>query len=275
MSEKDNYFGKKNNDLEEYIQLFDKLNPAGPVDFKSLLNTYTRDRPPSFDAFEKIDLVEKFDKGPCPVPDNSRKALKVANMIRRAFRKMLETYVPLSEYDLTLPLKVVSVGCGSSVEAFALSGYFGRKLYGSNSLDVHFTGIDSDEKMVELARRNHTTIRFTNYELEPWPNYTFIHADAREVRPECDILLARHPNIIQLPFVWEEIFENNGLKQGGLLISTEYSEWEYKNCLEPALRRTGYEIKHGGPNIHAITFESINGDRNSAFDKMVIVARKK
>lgn len=273
MSDQQNQGGKS--ELEQYITII-----------QSLLKPQVDERGPATDIEKIIDVLQNdifeknavFNHGKVP-PSHYQlmRGARITGIIRKAFRKMLETYAPLDKYAASLPARIVSAGCGPSTEAFALSGYFGRKPFGYDSLEVRFTGIDANEKVIETAKKEHLRSHPDDFGKTPMPNYTFIHGDAREVRPECDILLARHPNIAQLPQVWEEIFATNGLKQGGLLITTEYGEWEFENRLKPAIARTGYSIDYSGKNIHAVPFTALGGEYlpgNPAYDKMVIIARK-
>ena len=65
---------------------------------------------------------------------------------RKAFMKMLETYVPQVGYSAPQNPRILNLGCGECYEGFVSSGYFGGKPYGSDPEDVLLVGIDIDAK---------------------------------------------------------------------------------------------------------------------------------
>lgn len=197
---------------------------------------------------------------------------------RNAFRKMLETYVPQIEYSAPQHPRILSLGCEKCYEAFVLSGYFGGKPDGSDSEDVLLVGIDLNEKVIESVRIDYQTqdakIHFP-WTKKPANNYKFIHGDATQLRQlvddEFDIVVARHPNVFEIPETWYTIFkESNGLmRPEGLFIATSFSDKEHK-MLEDQVQKIGYKIALSTPNAYAIP----SSHEKISFDRNVLLARK-
>lgn len=196
---------------------------------------------------------------------------------RKAFRKMLETYVPQVGYSAPEHPRIIDLGCEKCYEAHVLSGYFGGKPYGFDSEDVLVVGIDVDEKEIERARRDYSKPDFSERITKrvEQPNYRFIHGDARQLRQlvddEFDIVVARHPNVSQIPDTWYTIFkESNGLmRPDGLFLATSFSDIEHE-MLEEQVQKAGYKIALSTPNAYAIP----TSHKEVSIDRKVLLARK-
>src|SRR3989344_5263664 len=178
---------------------------------------------------------------------------------RKAFRRMLETYVPQTGYSTPEHPRILNLGCGKCYEAFVLSGYFGGKPDGYDSEDVILVGVDIDAKNIERAKQEYTKPDFSE-RITKWveqPNYRFIHGDARRLREfvddEFDVVVARHPNVAEIPDIWYTIFrESNGLmRPEGLFLATSFSDIEHQT-LEEQVQKAGYKITLSTPNAYAI-----------------------
>lgn len=118
---------------------------------------------------------------------------------RKAFRQMLEAYVPQVGYSAPSSPRILDLGCGRCYEAHVLSSYFGNQPHGFGSKDVFVVGIDINEKEIKKAREEYAEQDFSEKitKYVERPNYKFIHGDARNLREliegEFDIIVARHP----------------------------------------------------------------------------------
>lgn len=151
---------------------------------------------------------------------------------RKAFRRMLETYVPQVGYSAPDSPRILNLGCGICHEAFVLSGYFGGKPYGYESQDAFVVGIDVDKRAIERDRERHKTDDFSTCKFVEKPNYQFIHGDARRLRElvngEFDVVVTRHPEILHNTEVWRQIYGEVSQvhKTGGLLLASFYMATE-------------------------------------------------
>ena len=208
------------------------------------------------------------------------KALEAAKKIgkgRKAFRRMLETYVPQTSYSVPQNPKILNLGCGICYEAFVLSSYFGNQPDGFSSKDVLVVGIDIDEKEIERAKDHYKSPDFSE-KITKWvepPNYKFIHGDARRLRElvddEFDVVVARHPNVAEIQDDWYKIFKESYeiMKPEGFLIATSFSDIEH-GMLEELIKKVGYKIALSSSNLHAIPTDH----KDVSIDRKVLLARK-
>jgi len=190
---------------------------------------------------------------------------------RKAFRQMLETYVPQVGYSAPQNPRILNLGCGVCYEALVLSSYFGNRPNGFDSEDVFVVGIDIDEKKIERARNEYLEPDFSEKitKLVEQPNYRFIPGDARKLKElvegEFDIIVARHPNVAEIPDTWQTIFGESYklMRLSGLFIATSFSDIEHK-MLEEQIQKAGYKIALSVSNMYAIptSHEKVSIDRN-------------
>ena len=197
---------------------------------------------------------------------------------RKAFRRMLETYVPQVGYSSTPKPRILNLGCGECYEAHVLSGYFGNQPDGFSSEDVLVVGIDVDEEAIERARTEYQTRdakKLYIWTKQPAENYKFIHEDARKLRElvdgKFDVIVARHPNVAEIPDAWHDIFResNEVIRPNGILLATSFSDIEHK-ILEEQIRRAAYKIALSSSNQHSIPtdYKEVSIDRN------ILIAKK-
>ena len=196
---------------------------------------------------------------------------------RKAFRQMLETHIPQVGHSAPQNSRILNVGCGVCYEGFVLSSYFGGKPDSYDSKDVLLVGIDIDAKEIERAKQQYTSPDFSE-RVTRWieqPNYRFIQGDARKLKElvdgEFDIVVARHPNVAEIPDTWYTIFrESNGImKPEGLFIATSFSDIEH-GLLEEQVQNAGYKIKLSSPNAYTIP----TPHKEVSIDRKVLLARK-
>lgn len=85
-----------------------------------------------------------------------KEVLESARMVGeegRAFRKMLETYVPQVGYSAPEHTRILNLGCGICNEAIVLSSYFGGRPEGYDSEDVLVVGVDINAGNIRSAER--------------------------------------------------------------------------------------------------------------------------
>lgn len=191
--------------------------------------------------------------------------------IRRAFRKMLETYVPQVGCSAPEHPRILDLGCGECIEAHVLSGYFGGEPYGFASGRVLVVGIDIDEKKIARAKRNYSRFDCNEGIIKyiERPNFRFIHGDLIRLRElvdgEFDIVVARHPNVAEIPETWYTIFrESKGImRPEGLFLATSFTDIEHE-MLEELVQRAGFKIALSTLNMYAIptSYEECSIDRN-------------
>jgi len=205
---------------------------------------------------------------------------------RRAFWKMLETFIPQLEYSIPEKPKILDLGCGVCYEGLVLSAYFGGKPYGYNSENVLIVGIDIDKKEIERAKREYERLDTKTMKWVPMPNFKFICGDARNLKELInadqdlkelvsdgfDIVVVRHPNIAENSQIWEDILRKayDLMKQDGLLIATSYIDFEHR-MLESLLMKIGYEILINKENPYSIPTKYKEVIR----DNYVLFAKKK
>ena len=208
------------------------------------------------------------------IPTDVLEAAKRVGESRKALRRMLEKYIPRTGYAAPERPRILNLGCGVCYEALVLSGYFGGKPWGFESKDVLLVGIDIDKKEVERAKQEYTTFELNDKNAN-WiekPNYRFIQGDARRLRElvngEFDVVVARHPNVAELPDTWSTIFrESHGLmRPEGLLIATAFSDIEHE-ILEEQVQKAGYTIALSTANAYALPLphSKVSIDRNVLF----------
>lgn len=194
---------------------------------------------------------------------------------RKAFRKMLETYVPQVGYSAPEHPRIIDLGCGRCYEAHVLSGYFGGEPFGWDSKNVLVVGIDIDKKEIERAIKEYSTLDVKTLEYVPKPNYRFIHGDARQLRQlvddEFDISVARHPNVAEIPDTWYTIFKEayNLTKLDGLFLATSFSDIEHE-MVEDLVQKAGYKIALSTANLYAVSLSH----KEVSIDRKVLLARK-
>ena len=218
-----------------------------------------------------------YDKITAEIPKRVLEGARKIGENRKAFRKMLETYVPQVGYSAPENPRILNLGCGVCYEAFVLSSYFGGKPPGSDSEEVLVVGIDIDKNSIERARELYLKPDFSK-EITKWvepPNYKFIHGDAKQLKSlvdgEFDIIVARHPNVAEIPDTWYTIFrESNSLmRPDGLFLATSFSDIEHE-MLEELIQKAGYKIALSTPNVHAIP----TSHKEVSIDRKVLLARK-
>ncbi len=196
---------------------------------------------------------------------------------RKAFRKMLETYVPQIGYSAPAYPRILNLGCGKCYEAFVLSGYFGGKLEGYDSEGVLLVGVDIDAKEIARAKQEYTRPDFSE-RVTKWveqPNYRFIHGDARGLRElvdgEFDVVVARHPNVAEIPDIWHNIFRESNclMRPAGLFLATSFSDIEHQ-MLEEQVQKVGYKIALSTSNAYAIP----TSHKEVSIDRKVLLATK-
>ncbi len=199
---------------------------------------------------------------------------------REAYRKMLKTYVPMTGFKVPENPRILNLGCGLCHEAIVLSGYFGGKPFGFDSKDVFVVGIDINEKKIEGARKSYSSIEFEDGKIKyhPRENYQFICGDAIRLRDlvdgEFDIVVARHPNLIDQKDVWIMIFEEANMmtKDKGLFIGSSFTDFEHaylRECISDAEYFQCLDVK----NIHSLYSENLSPHETS-YDRNVLFARK-
>ncbi len=211
------------------------------------------------------------------IPKEVLEGLRKVGENRKAFRKMLETYVPQVGYSAPEHPRILDLGCGICYEAHVLNGYFGNKPNGFESEDVLVVGIDIDKKEIERARRDYSKPDFSERitKLVEKPNYRFVHGDARQLRElvdgKFDVVVARHPNVSEIPDTWYTIFResNDLIRPDGLFLATSFSDIEHK-MLEEQVQKAGYKIALSTPNSYAIP----TSHRDSSIDRKVLLAMK-
>ncbi len=193
---------------------------------------------------------------------------------------MLETYVPMTGYNAPEKPRILNLGCGLCQEAIVLSGYFGGKPFGFDSKDVFLVGIDKNEKRIEDARKSYSFIKLAKGKVKyiPSKNYQFIQGDATRLRElvdgEFDIVVARHPNLIDQKDVWIMIFEEANMmtKDKGLFIGSSFTDFEHaylRECISDAEYFQCLDVK----NIHSLYSENLSPHETS-YDRNVLFARK-
>ena len=196
---------------------------------------------------------------------------------RKAFRKMLETYMPQVGYSAPERPRILNLGCGKCYEAFVLSGYFGGKPDGFDSENVLLVGVDIDAKEIAGAKHEYARHDFSE-RVTKWveqPNYRFIHGDARRLRElvdgEFDVVVARHPNVAEIPDTWYTIFResNDLMRPAGLFLATSFSDIEHR-MLEERVQKAGYKIALSTPNAYAIP----TSHKEVSIDRKLLLARK-
>jgi len=222
----------------------------------------------------KLSYVDETMEG---IPKEVLEGARKVGENRKSFRRMLETYVPRVGYSAPKNPRILDLGCGRSYEAHVLSSYFGNQPDGWDSKDVLVIGIDIDEKEIKRARDDHSSPDFSEQVTKyvEKPNYRFIRGDATKLRElvdgEFDIVVARHPNVAELPDTWYAIFReaNDILKADGLFIATSFSDIEHK-MLEEQVQRAGYKIALSSENIHSIP----TTHKEVSIDRKILLARK-
>jgi SAM-dependent methyltransferase len=225
---------------------------------------------------EEAKKPENQEFGVKRIPKEVLEGARFIGRIRRGFRGMLETYVPQVGYSASKNPRILDLGCGPCYEAHVLSSYFGGEPFGFDSDDVLVVGIDINEKEIEKARMEYSELDFSE-EIIKWveePNYKFIHGDARELRKlvdgEFDVVVARHPNVAEMPDNWYTIFREarEVLKPDGLLIATSPSDTEHE-MMEEQIQRLGYKIVLSCTNMYAIP----TSHEKASIDRKILIAR--
>lgn len=196
---------------------------------------------------------------------------------RRAFRKMLETYVPQLNYSIPQQPRILNLGCGRCYETLVLNEYFSGKSEGFDSENTFLVGIDINVKEIERAKQEYTRADFSEKVIKfvEKPNYRFVHGDARNLRElvdgEFDVVVTRHPNVAEIPDTWHTIFrESNSLmKPQGLFLATSFSDIEHE-VLEEQVQKAGYKIALSTQNVYAIP----TSHKEVSIDRKVLFARK-
>ena len=93
------------------------------------------------------------------IPKEVLEATRKVGEGRKAFRKMLETYVPQVGYSVPECPRILDLGCGVCYEAHVLSSYFGNQPHGWDSKDVLVVGIDTDEKFLDVSIKRFEDIK--------------------------------------------------------------------------------------------------------------------
>ncbi len=214
------------------------------------------------------------------IPAEVRKAAQRLGENRLAFRRMLETYVPITRYVAPEPSRILDLGCADCKEGHVLSSYFGGQPFGYQSEKVLVVGIDLDRKALERAELDYRIEEFSEDQIWPrmirQPNYQFICGDAQQltalVEGEFDVVVARHPNIAEQKPVWRVIFQRAAqvMKPGSLFIATSFSDIEHK-MLEETVEGI-FPLYLSTPNRHAIptTHPEVSIDRNVLLGRKII-----
>ena len=199
---------------------------------------------------------------------------------RETYRKMLETYVPMTGYNVPKNPRILNLGCGLCREAIVLSSYFGGELYGFDSKDVFVVGIDRNEKNIEDAKKEHSHMDCREGKIKylPKENYQFICGDAVKLRDlvdgKFDIVVARHPNILDQRDIWTKIFEEANMmtKDDGIFIGSSFTDFEHA-CLRDCVSDAEYIKILDVRNIHSLFSEHLSPHETS-YDGNVLFARK-
>jgi len=174
---------------------------------------------------------------------------------------MLGEYVPKTGYSMPSSSRVLDLGCGRCFEGRVLSDYFVCR---------HLVGIDANPQKIAKAKEEYTEMMSV-----PKPKYEFIVGNARKLRKivngKFDVVVARHPNVAEIPDVWKEIFSEAKrlMKPESLLIATSFGSKEHE-VLEKQLKNLSYEIIFSCMNEYS---PSTTGPY--MIDKKVLFARKK
>lgn len=223
--------------------------------------------------YEQIKSYQTTENIPRDVLEGARKVGEG----RKAFRKMLETYIPRTNYHINGNERILNLGCGKCYEAYVLSGYFGGKHYGSDSENVFLVGIDIDAKEIERAKQEYTRLDFSERVAKfiEKTNYKFVEGDAKRLRElvngEFDVVIARHTNVAEIPDTWRTIFQEayHLLKTRGILLATSFSDLEHQ-MLEEQVQKAGYKIALSESNAYAIP----TSDKEVSIDRKILLARK-
>jgi SAM-dependent methyltransferase len=183
---------------------------------------------------------------------------------------MLEEYLLPNGIRLPGNPNVLNIGCGNSVtwNYLAVTFYLASRGLGM----PHYVGLDRQEEAFADAKKALEGLVY------------FVKGDAQRltdlVTGRFELIVVEHPNLTtspQGPTIWRRIFEQTAkvLDNDGGVILTSF--WVNDHIpAQVALERAGFRILFSGRNKYpGKTFDRAGNGETPAFDKYVLVARKK